>query len=87
MADIQRNERMLVQGDPELKRMWLEVQVNERLNQLKGLDVLLDKIMTVQVKELELKKEELKKEILSLQTELSRQTIIEVNAKEIKGDK
>lgn len=85
MADIQRNDRQLVQGDPELKKMWLAIQISERVNQLKQLDVLLDKIMTVDVKQLDLKKEELKKEIISLQTELHRQTIIEVTPIE-KGD-
>lgn len=80
MADIQRNDRNLVHGDPELKKMWLTIQINERLSQLKSLDVLLDKIMTVEVKQLELKKEELKKEIVLLQNEVSRQPIIEIDA-------
>lgn len=84
MADINRNDRSLVQGDPELKARWLTIQVNERLNQLKQLDVLLDKMMTVDIKQLELKKEELKKEITSLQNELSRLTIIEIDIEENK---
>ena len=79
MSDIQRNDRQLVHGDPELKKMWLTIQINERENQLKQLDVLLDKIKTVDIKQLELKKEELKKEIINLQNELGRQTIIEID--------
>lgn len=87
MADISRNDRALVQGDPELRVKWLAIQINERKNQLKQLDVLLDKILTVEIKQLELKKDEVKKEIISLQNELDRQTIIEIdisNDKEIK---
>lgn len=75
MSDIQRNDRTMVHGDPELKKLWLVVQINERINQAKQLDVLLEKIVTVDVKQLELKKEELKKEILKLQNELGRLTV------------
>lgn len=77
MSDIQRNERALVHGDPVLKKLWLQVQINERINQAKQLDVLLEKILTVEVKQLELKKEELKKEIINLQNELSRRAVTE----------
>lgn len=83
MADIQRNDRAIIQGDPRLKQMHLGVQINERINSIKQLDVLLDKIMTVDIKQLELKREELKKEIETLQTEYNRHAIIEVEAKNI----
>lgn len=76
MSDISRNDRgALVHGDPALKKLWLNLQINERINQEKQLDVLLEKLITVDVKQLELKKEELKKEILKLQNELHRLTV------------
>ncbi len=82
MADINRSGSDLILRDEVLKRKHLAILISEKLNQLKQLDVRLDHIMTVEVKQVELKKDELVKEIESIQQELSRNNVIEGEIKE-----
>lgn len=79
--DMNRSGSDIVKYDDELKTKHLQILVNEKLNQLKQLDVRLDHILTVEVKQIELKQDELKAEIVSIQQELNRKNKI------IKGDK
>jgi hypothetical protein len=78
--DLPRNENdgALIQRFPDLYIKQLNIILAEKQNQLKQLDVRLDHIMTVEVKQIELKKDTLQKEILSLQTEISRKSAIEI---------
>lgn len=78
MSDLNRSGSDIVLRDAGLKRKLLQIQVNEKLNQLKQLDVRLDHLMTVEVKQIELKKDELIKEIESIQQELNRKNVIEI---------
>lgn len=84
--DIQRSGSDLILRNEELYKQHLQIMVNEKLNQLKQLDVRLDHILTVEVKQIELKKNELMKEIESIQQELDRKSnIIEVKAEVIEN--
>lgn len=84
MSDINRSGSDLVLRDNELYKKHLQILKNEKLNQLKQLDVRLDHILTVEVKQIELKHDELKKEIESIQQELDQKNnIIEVKAEVI----
>lgn len=83
--DMRRNDGDLVKYGDDIMCQHLEIQINEKLNQLKQLDVRLDHIMTVEVKQIELKKNELKKEVESIQQELNRKSkIIEIKAEDLK---
>lgn len=83
--DIRRGDSDLVVYGDDILKQHLEIQVNEKLNQLKQLDVRLDHIMTVEVKQIELKKSELKKEVESIQQELNRKIkTIEIKAEDVK---
>lgn len=82
--DIRRGENELVVYGDDILKQHLEIQINEKLNQLKQLDVRLDHIMTVEVKQIELKKNELRKEVESIQQELNRKIkTIEIKAEDI----
>lgn len=83
MGDIPRSGSDLVLKDDTLFIKHLEILINEKLNQLKQLDVRLDHLMTVEVKQIELKKEELKKEIEAIQLDLKKKSkIIEIKVEE-----
>ena len=85
MADIRNSiNGDLIRNDEKLRELDLQVRINEKLNHLKALEVHLDNLRTVQMKQVELKKEALKKEISELQRELKSPSprIIDVNAEE-----
>jgi len=84
--DINRSGSDIVLRDIGLFKQHLQILINEKLNQLKQLDVRLDHILTVEVKQIELKKNELAKEIESIQQELDQKNnIIEVKAEVIEN--
>lgn len=83
MVDINRSGSDLILRDEHLRRKHLQILINEKLNLLKQLDVRLDHLMTVEVKQIELKKDELVKEIESIQQELNQDNVIEGKIKEI----
>jgi hypothetical protein len=70
MADIERNPNELVAQDPVLKKKHLIILLNEKANQLKQLDVRLEHIQTVEVKQLEFKQATLHKEIAYLKHQI-----------------
>lgn len=71
MGDINRSGSDLVKYNDVMRKMHLQILINEKINLLKQLEVRLDHIMTVEVKQIELKREELKTEIVSIQQELN----------------
>lgn len=79
MADINRNDNSLIHADHDLKTKYLKIKVSEALNQIKAIDVQIDRINTVDLHGLELKKDELRKQIELLQAELNKLTSIEIN--------
>ena len=79
MADINRNiDGDLILKDEKLRQMNLVVLINEKLNQLKKLDVHLDQLRTVEMKRIELKKETLMREISELKKDLNNPQVIDV---------
>jgi hypothetical protein len=79
MGDINRSGSDLVKYDDSMKQKHLQILINEKINLLKQLDVRLDHILTVEVKQIELKQDELKTEIVSIQQELNRsRNIVEI---------
>lgn len=79
MADIERNmDGDLIEKDHELKIMDLNVLLNEKLNQLKALEVHLDKLRTVEVKRIEFKKAHLSAEIENLKAHIQRISVIDI---------
>lgn len=65
MSDIRRNidNSELIRNDKTLLKMQYITQISEMMNQLKALEVEIDRIKTVDLKKVELKKAELKKRI------------------------
>ena len=81
--DISRSGSDIVLRDEHLLQQHLQIQLNEKVNQIKQLAVRLDHIMTVEVKQVELKQNELRKEIESIQQELNRKSnTIEIKPEE-----
>lgn len=79
MSDIQRNDTHdLVLRDNGLKKKHLAIIISEKKNQIRQLDVTLDKMKTVDFKKIELTKETYEKEIQALTTELKRMDAINV---------
>jgi hypothetical protein len=78
MADISRSgPHDLILKDNKLYKQHLTILINEKKNQLKQLDVTLDKIKSVEVKKIELTKETLQKEIQELSAEVNKPRIID----------
>ena len=88
MADINRSssDSDIMVRKPELYLQHLEIIYNEKLNQIKGLDVHLDQIRTVEMKRIELKKATLEEELKALKAEIGRKTVIEIKLNEEIGD-
>lgn len=82
MSDINRSGSDLVKYSDDMKMKHLQILINEKINLLKSLDVRLDHLLTVEVKQIELKQDELKAEIVSIQQELNRHN----NIVTIKGE-
>lgn len=72
MSDINRSGSDMILRDDGMRKKHMQILVNEKINQLKQLDVRLDHLMTVEVKQIELKQDELRHEIESIQQELNR---------------
>jgi len=71
MSDISRNNMHdIVLRDNKLKRQHFGIILNEKKNQIKQLDVTLDRIKSVEVQKIELQKQTLQKEIEALSVEL-----------------
>lgn len=79
MSDIGRD---LVIKDKDLLLRMDQIIINEKKNQLSQLEVRSNHIKNVELKQIELKMEMLRREISTLETELQRNTAIE-----IKGEK
>lgn len=77
MADLNRNDdsMSLIVNDNILLREHKKIQMNEKLNSLKQMDVRLHHIQYVEVKQLELKKATLLKEIDLIQKDLDGKVI------------
>jgi hypothetical protein len=79
MADINRSGSYdLIQRDDALKRHHTQIQVSEKLNLIKQLEVRLEHIQQVEVEQVKLQMELHKKEVENLQRELAQSEIIEV---------
>lgn len=84
--DINNNTTDLVRNDDGLNKKHLQIIINEKINLLKQLEVRLDHIMTVEVKQIELKMDVLKKEVEAIQRELdNKSNIIDVKGEIING--
>jgi hypothetical protein len=72
MADLQRSESNydIILRDEGLKKKHLIIILNEKINQVKGLENTLERMKTVDFKKIELQKEILEKEIVDLKQEL-----------------
>jgi hypothetical protein len=72
MADLQRSESNydIILRDEGLKKKHLTIILNEKINQVKGLENTLERMKTVDFKKIELQKEILEKEIVDLKQEL-----------------
>jgi hypothetical protein len=88
MADVNRSssDSDIMIRKPELYLQHLEIILNEKLNQIKALDVHLDQLRTVEMKRIELKKATLEEEIKALKAEIGRKTVIEIKLNEEIGD-
>lgn len=83
MGDIKpHNTTDLIHSKSELYTMHLNILLNDKLNQLKQQDVLLDHLRTVKIKEIEFKKSTLQEEIKELRREIQEKSVI--NVKEVK---
>ncbi len=81
MADIRRNEQnALILRDNGLKKKHFEIILNEKKCQLKQLQVNIDRMKSVQLKELELQKDLVEREIKEYESELAK-----VHDKLVKG--
>ena len=71
MGDINRSgSHELIEANIELKIQYYEIQLNEKINQIKQLDATLDKMKSVEIKRVELAKALAKKEIVQIQSDL-----------------
>lgn len=79
MSDLQRSESNydIIQRDDGLKRKHLTIILNEKINQVKGLENTLERMKTVDFKKIELQKEILEKEITDLRQELTEKPVID----------
>ena len=76
MGDLNRSGMSdLVLADDALKRKHILIQISEKLNQLKQLEVNLDRLKTVEMQRIELAKETLLKEIKNLRSEVKNDVI------------
>lgn len=82
MGDIDRNSNEIMRDDPELRVQYLNVVLSEKLNQIKQLDVHLDKLRTVEMKQIELKKATLEKEIARVRYMIQNESAIDITPKE-----
>lgn len=73
MSDLQRNDSHdLIIRDNGLKKKHLAIVINEKITQMKQLDITLERMKTVDFKKIELQKEILAKEIEERKKELKR---------------
>jgi len=82
MGDIDRSGNELIREDQELRVQYLNVILSEKLNQLKQLDVHLDRLRTVEMKQIELKKATLAKEIVRVKATIQKESVIEIKLEE-----
>jgi len=81
MSDINRSGASdIVLKDNYLKRQWIAIQISEKENQLKQLDVVLDKLHNVELKRILHSIDRTKKEIEELKDEM-KTIIVDVKAK------
>jgi hypothetical protein len=79
MSDINRSGSFdMIQRDNALKRHHTQIQVSEKLNLIKQLEVRLEHIQQVEVEQVKLQMALHKKEVENLQSELSQNEIIDV---------
>ena len=86
MGDLNRGgQNELVEANIELKIQYYEIQLNEKLSQIKNLEVTLDKVKSVEIKKLEFAMALAKKEITQIQADLKqlqvKQDAIDVTSK------
>ena len=71
MVDINRSGSTdIVLANDELKKKWIEIAINEKINQIKNLDLQIERLDSVVKKEYLLKQDTLRKEIESLTNDL-----------------
>lgn len=76
MSDLQRSDpNAIVLKDEHLRRKDQELDVSRKLNQIKGLEVRIDHLKTVDIKQAELQIEVLKKEITETRLKLNSITV------------
>lgn len=79
MGDINRSGSMdLVMRDDALKRHHTQIQISEKLNLIKQLEVRLEHIQQVEVEQVKLQMALHKKEVENLQQELRGSEVIDV---------
>lgn len=81
MSDIQRGSGSgfeIIQRDDALKRHHRQIQISEKLNLIKQLEVRLEHIQQVEVEQVKLQMSVHKKEVEGLQDELARNEVIDV---------
>lgn len=84
MADLDRNDSLaVVQANPMLKREHLKIQISEKLNQIRQLEVRLEHMREVEEKQVCLKIEILKIGVDRLREELS---ALQRNSEVIEGE-
>lgn len=65
MSDIQRLPA-LIKTDPELSKKHTQIIINEKISQIKGLEIRLEDLKNIDQKRIELQIETLKKEVNNL---------------------
>lgn len=81
MSDIQRgggDRYEIINRDDALKRHHRQIQISEKLNLIKQLEVRLEHIQQVEVEQVKLQMSVHKKEVGDLQNELARTEVIDV---------
>jgi len=76
MADLNRSETDLsIYSDEILKKKHTRILINERINQIRQLEVNLERLKTIDMKKVELSIDVLRKEIKTLENELGEKII------------
>jgi len=89
MADLDRsgNETAIINANEELLKFHNSILISEMVNQIKSLDIQLERMKTVDMKRIELKKQTLAKQIIELRTRAGVKpepisVVVDVNSKE-----
>ena len=76
MADLNRSETDLsIYSDEIVKKKHTRILINERINQIRQLEVNLERLKTIDMKKVELSIDVLRKEIKTLENELGEKII------------